>query len=160
MEQVRSAWDTYDLRKFSAKLYVACLYAEYVLARSGLVHVEDPQAHGLQNNSNVVAGLDNVYMISAFHQLHCLKKLQLLATSLLQRPSLPRDESLATSYHMSHCVDYLRQGIMCAADKTLEGPDMVAEQNESPLRGWGVRHICQSWETLIEWRNTHSVVKW
>ena len=134
-------------------------YAESILARSGLVHLENPEAHGLRNNSDVFAGLENVYMISSFHQLHCLSKLQLLVTSLLQRTVL-RDEKLATAYHVSHCVDYLRQGIMCAADRTLEGPDMVAEQNESPLRGWGVQHICQSWDNLIEWRNIHSVMNW
>lgn len=159
VDQVRSAWDLYDLRELFVRLHITCHYAEYSLARSGLVHLENPQAHGLRNNSGVVAGLDNVYMISAFHQLHCLSKLQLLVTSLLQPSSVPRDEKLATGYHVSHCVDYLRQGIMCAADRTLEGPDMVAEQNESPLRGWGVRHICQPWDTLIEWRNMHSVLK-
>ncbi|KAI1264680.1 hypothetical protein F5Y18DRAFT_389779, partial [Xylariaceae sp. FL1019] len=43
--------------------------------------------------------------------------------------------------HAEHCFSYLRQGILCAGDTTLEGPDRLG-----PILGYGFQHVCRRWD--------------
>lgn len=49
--------------------------------------------------------------------------------------------------HIRHCVDYLRQTLMCAADATLE----PVESNLGGVTGWGVQRKCRSYADLSNW---------
>lgn len=49
--------------------------------------------------------------------------------------------------HLEHCFDYIRQGIMCAADPTIESVHHHAE-DVAQDNGWGNTHICRSWDAL------------
>jgi hypothetical protein len=43
--------------------------------------------------------------------------------------------------HFLHCIDYLRQGIMCSADLTLEAHDATDSDDLGPLDGgWSGYH--------------------
>ena len=53
--------------------------------------------------------------------------------------------------HYAHCFDYLRQGIICAADSTLEG---LTPEGGS---GWGVIHRqCKDFDRLKEWADQNA----
>lgn len=74
-----------------------------------------------------------------FHQLHCIEKLRIA----LDNP----DDPIAGPAHLQHCFNYLRQGILCAADLTLEpAPVGGGEGGE----GVGVTHLCRDWEVVFE----------
>lgn len=52
---------------------------------------------------------------------------------------------------MLHCVEYIKQSIMCCGDTSLEkgierNGTVVAETN-----GWGTMHECRSWDAVYEW---------
>lgn len=51
---------------------------------------------------------------------------------------------------MLHCFDYLRQGVMCQGDLTLEWPR--TEEDGTGRRfavdGWGVGHVCRAWVSI------------
>lgn len=47
--------------------------------------------------------------------------------------------------HLSDCWDYLRQGIMCAGDATLEWK----QANASGGEGWGYQHMCKDYALLF-----------
>lgn len=49
--------------------------------------------------------------------------------------------------HLEHCFDYIRQGIMCAADPTIESVHHHAE-DVAQDNGWGNTHMCRSWDAL------------
>ena len=70
--------------------------------------------------------------------------------------------------HVAHCFDYVRQGIMCAGDLTLESAaefpdkwlegiseDLIREKygDRRPVLvdGWGIEHRCRSFEGAKEW---------
>lgn len=105
----------------------------------------DPTAFGQLPNDNVQPGKQNVYILSAFHQLHCLKKLQIALVGLQNNATHRR----ISSEHVEHCFTYLRQGIMCSGDTTLEGPD---DHAVPAIRGYGIAHSCRSWETILDWQ--------
>jgi hypothetical protein len=52
-------------------------------------------------------------------------------------------DKLPSDYHSHylHCVDYLRQGIMCSADLTMEPHDITDADDNGPLDGsWNGYH--------------------
>ncbi|KAK2041678.1 hypothetical protein LZ31DRAFT_625285, partial [Colletotrichum somersetense] len=107
-------------------------------------------------NNTVVDGLENVFAISAFHQLHCLQSLQEGFVQLANSSRVIEDTMQAIK-HASHCFEYLRQAIVCAADDTLEGPNPEGPGGDSLLQVWGVRHECRSWTDLLEWRDQYAI---
>ncbi|KAI1763302.1 hypothetical protein GGR53DRAFT_372013 [Hypoxylon sp. FL1150] len=105
---------------------------------------------------------------SVFHQLHCLDGIRNAYWNALnsshseegaQHPaahSHPVDHSHSHSdehssdTHVRHCLEYLRQSIMCAADTTIEPTERVPEGNAA-VRGFGTVHICKDFRQLVEW---------
>ena len=59
--------------------------------------------------------------------------------------------------HVSHCLDGLRQDIVCNADDTprYTGPSMVPGTT-GPTSGLGQVRMCRSWDKLETWAKEHS----
>ena len=47
--------------------------------------------------------------------------------------------------HLAHCFDYLRQGLMCNADMSLEWPRTEEDGRRFAVDGWNVPHQCVDW---------------
>ena len=65
--------------------------------------------------------------------------------------ALALEEEVA--HHSAHCFNYLRQGIMCNADTTLEG-----KTDAGP--GEGSEHECVDYDALLQWANKHGAYRW
>lgn len=89
------------------------------------------------------------FMMSAFHQLHCLSYI----TERFQQGYDGVKLTEKVAHHSAHCINYLRQGIMCSADTTLEGKTEAGP-------GEGSEHECTDWDALLEWANDNSAMKW
>ena len=74
---------------------------------AGFVTIRNPSAYGLIPNTNVIAAIDNIYIPSAFHQLHCLHALQLLYVTLQNSGRSGEAISPDDHKHMNHCLDYI-----------------------------------------------------
>jgi hypothetical protein len=119
----------------------------------GFVRVDSlPPSITLQQPALIKNGT-NVYSITAFHQLHCLQMMRLawLTPTELQDPVMFSEE------HIDHCYDYLRQAVMCTADSTLEGVDKGSDLGTEATNGWGVVHMCRSWDKLVEFVESHDI---
>ena len=55
--------------------------------------------------------------------------------------------------HRAHCVEYLRQSILCSADTTLEGET----GSWTKSTGWGQTHSCVDFDALTEMANDRAV---
>lgn len=51
--------------------------------------------------------------------------------------------------HIGHCIEFLRQQIMCSADTALE--HRRADGGETEVDGWGVTHQCRDWDAIWRW---------
>ena len=107
----------------------------------------EPELYGLQPNFGVVKGTHNTYMLSFYHQLHCLRELQVQFVALSANHSTVNVELV----HAEHCFNYLRQAIMCCGDAAVEGLDAHFERGESPIRGYGTQHSCKNWQEITQW---------
>lgn len=90
---------------------------------------------------------------SVFHQLHCVNGLRgaywanhraALAGHQLRDEDLPVD---IQESHVRHCIDLLRQALMCHADVTLE----VVDESINGVHGFRTEHECGNWEQLKQW---------
>ncbi|KAJ8064634.1 hypothetical protein OCU04_006960 [Sclerotinia nivalis] len=93
---------------------------------------------------------------SVFHQLHCLNSLRIGFWSVYngrhKRSTMgPEHEhgsgDMVDLSHMRHCIDLLRQSLMCQPDLTIE------RKNEElgGVTGFGTEHQCKNWEQLQLW---------
>ncbi|KAI0424463.1 hypothetical protein F5Y09DRAFT_353404 [Xylaria sp. FL1042] len=83
----------------------------------------------------------------SFHQLHCL---DVIRKAL--RPdyyTTPNPEPMHTM-HVEHYLDYLRQGVMCAADLTMI-PVQWSTKRDRILQNTEVVHTCRNFEKIHEW---------
>ncbi|KAH6647158.1 hypothetical protein BKA67DRAFT_427767 [Truncatella angustata] len=81
------------------------------------------------------------------HQLHCLFMMSRIYAGLKQGTPdiLPKDHNS----HYMHCVDYLRQGIMCSADLATEPHKPTDSDDNGPLDGsWGGLHVCKDYKQV------------
>lgn len=49
--------------------------------------------------------------------------------------------------HVLHCVEFLRQSIMCHADTTIEAKD----KHFHGVVGFGIAHSCRNWWQMVRW---------
>ncbi|PCH37446.1 hypothetical protein WOLCODRAFT_84396, partial [Wolfiporia cocos MD-104 SS10] len=91
--------------------------------------------------------------LSMFHQLHCL---DVLRTGLAGKGHVASGATRSDDKnHQQHCLNYLRQAILCSADATLE-PE-VGEGSRNVGKGLGVTHVCRDWRKLYDYAAENSV---
>ncbi|KAM3511388.1 hypothetical protein MY11210_004997 [Beauveria gryllotalpidicola] len=118
----------------------------------GFIAVPDPRELGLVGGFPLGEEANEErpregYGISMFHQIHCLVALR---TAIRTRTF--------DDQHLDHCLDYLRQAIMCTGDTTLE--KVVVDDNgqfKPDIDGWGTVHECRSWHMLFEFAERQRV---
>jgi hypothetical protein len=87
---------------------------------------------------------------SVFHQLHCLDGLRRHFRSLvdLANNGGAQDTHFAHKMpHVEHCIELLRNALMCRPDLTIE----VSDPTLGGVAGFGTTHICLEWEQLVDW---------
>ncbi|KAM3077069.1 hypothetical protein ACMFMG_003461 [Clarireedia jacksonii] len=130
---------------------------EVVTPGGGYVAVPYPRRYDLAPSAPFVGSKDEaeVYATAAVHQLHCLAALRDRIISYQDnRPArYPGD-------HSFHCLNYLRQAVLCAGDTTLEyGHKFWSnEKNETEwdFTGTGSVHQCRDWNTIEQFMLEHS----
>lgn len=76
-----------------------------------------------------------------YHQLHCVRE--------IERGLVDLDDAEATSHHMKHCLDYLRQTILCSATDTLEKGDFLQRNWELERKSVADDLVCWDWELIF-----------
>ena len=132
-------------------------------------HVIVPaEAPGARGKAGYVADMDGL------HQLHCLN---LLRKSLFfnyeyysshSHPSHPggsgefrefSNPPLHVRAHINHCVDALRERIMCAADSEVL-PYYWRDMQGFTIPDFAVTRQCRSFESLRRWAEEHQLEDW
>jgi hypothetical protein len=110
------------------------------------VHAQNLTPSGLPSEPG-----HSVFQVDVFHQLHCLERIRtdIVSAPFLYKLNPNRTEYHEYSQHVLHCVDYLRQAVMCTADMTLVSTNNDLEFDRSPARQ------CRDFEAVTGW-----VMKW
>lgn len=80
-----------------------------------------------------------LFAVSIFHQLHCLQE---LARAMVETP--------ASDEHVQHCLNYVRQTLLCAGSMRLEAmkKDESLGADVEKVDGIGFEHKCRDWTLL------------
>ncbi|TEA14916.1 Cyclochlorotine biosynthesis protein O [Colletotrichum sidae] len=102
---------------------------------------------------NAFGDYDGTYvvMLGVFHQLHCVN---LLRKSLYKDKPWPTDPDDPFSLmHLEHCIDALRQAVMCSADVTPHPWVWKDGQNREVA---DVMHSCRNFDAIRDWAQLKS----
>jgi hypothetical protein len=101
-----------------------------------------------------------IFSVTLFHQLHCLAEIRkyywLILDGILSDDLETFEEvkgkarmlAMNGGEHVNHCIDYIRQGIMCSGDMAMEWPKEEKDGRRIAVDGWGVPHECKSWDSI------------
>jgi len=76
-----------------------------------------------------------------YHDLHCM-------SALMDAVNFGAEDDDIVAWHYHHCLNWLRQSILCDSDVTLEPPDSLT-RNFSTSRSGGT-HVCSDWSSVIQ----------
>jgi len=119
-------WDSVDISPITIALPKTWA-AEYGLPESNTFYWDEDKA---------------LYHIKGIHGMHCLKYLRHFIVKS-GREGLPLAPFVVE--HMGHCLDALRQDIMCAADDTLMPGLVEGRLGDKQLLQ------CRDWDALLRW---------
>jgi len=109
-------------------------------------------------DNNVHLGENNkIFEIASLHQLHCMRWIQVALYAGATGDQSWRDDARKDAGHITHCINTLRNSILCAADITLEpGDALTRNYTESRVGG---EHRCKNWKAVNEF-STATWMKW
>ncbi|KAF7290733.1 Hydrolase-4 domain-containing protein [Mycena indigotica] len=79
------------------------------------------------------------FAVTMFHEMHCVR---------LMRAALEGRYDAMSRGHMHHCLNYIRQSILCAPDLTLEPADVLTRDFEQDRIG--STHVCADWSAFFD----------
>ncbi|KAF2240033.1 hypothetical protein EV356DRAFT_495882 [Viridothelium virens] len=93
--------------------------------------------------------------LDVFHQLHCLDKIRIY---LHRDYYAMREHPQMQLIHVHHCLDSLREIIMCRGDTELVTFEYVSEErypNPRPNPNFLVERKCRNWDAIADWAKEH-----
>jgi hypothetical protein len=100
-----------------------------------------------------------LYSIAVFHEMHCLMHMADYIDELVMQIR-NKDFTLNEGQigHNDHCVNYLRNAIMCCGDTTLEGQSQAEMFKDVPgTDGTGAVHVCRNYDEISAWAEKRRV---
>ncbi|KAK0121763.1 hypothetical protein ONS95_010049 [Cadophora gregata] len=91
--------------------------------------------------------------LDVYHQLHCLKYIR---QYVHQDYYTVRDTNVPVKDHVNHCIEMLRQVIMCKADTALMTYEWLPDF-PGPWPNFGIQHECVNWETIDNWSKQRAI---
>ncbi|KAI1400213.1 tat pathway signal sequence [Hypoxylon fuscum] len=94
--------------------------------------------------------------LEVFHQLHCLNQLRQQIYHDYYYPAVENWNSSKRFEHVDHCVDLLRQVLMCQGDVSLLTYNWVDDYRR-PWPKFDVDHTCRNWDSVQKWAKQHNI---
>ncbi|KAJ7869753.1 hypothetical protein B0H14DRAFT_2726991 [Mycena olivaceomarginata] len=131
----------------------------------GVSRITKEEAAHLPNKTHAIPGDPGHYIaeLDVFHNLHCLNKVRMALD-----PDYYPDWRISTSKnyiptqknatdHVAHCIDWIRQSIMCHADTSVIVWQWDPQTNASIVKG-NVAHTCRKFDKITEWAKQRVLV--
>ncbi|OJJ50082.1 hypothetical protein ASPZODRAFT_58964 [Penicilliopsis zonata CBS 506.65] len=94
------------------------------------------------------------------HQLHCVNMLRKAIYAEYYRNrtrDLQQDRHLVYKHLVDHCVDLLRQVLLCNADTGIQLHHWV-KRNPTPVPNGNTWHKCKDTESILAWTRDRQVI--
>ncbi|TDZ27662.1 Oxidase ustYa [Colletotrichum spinosum] len=95
-------------------------------------------------------GNDPFFTTSMTHQLHCIFMMGRSFSALASNASRKLEPEFET--HFFHCIDYLRQSVMCSGDVAMEPHEVTDPDDNGPGDGsWNGQHVCKDYSQVTKY---------
>ncbi|KAG1813508.1 uncharacterized protein BJ212DRAFT_1482419 [Suillus subaureus] len=96
--------------------------------------------------------------VEAIHQLHCVDMIRRASWGAQDNSTSHESHKSPESFriHLDHCIEMIRQNIMCRSDVTMLTYDWV-EGVEDPFPNFNIPHRCRNFEKVLDWVDGHRV---
>ncbi|KAK1990021.1 hypothetical protein LX36DRAFT_648460 [Colletotrichum falcatum] len=94
--------------------------------------------------------------IGVMHQLHCVASIKKAIVDYRFTGGRRGSNSTSAAGHVDHCLEVLRQAVICHGDMALLRPD-VAGPRYTGYDGWGNEHICRDWNAIKQIVKEHGI---
>ncbi|KAF7346863.1 hypothetical protein MSAN_01825700 [Mycena sanguinolenta] len=128
------------------------------LYKHGVSRITKDEAVRLPNKTHPIPGDNGHYIaeLDVFHNLHCLDKIRMALD-----PDYYSDWRISTTNnfipsqidataHILHCVDYVRQSLMCSGDTSMLVWQWHDAINKTTVEG-NTAHTCRNFDNLLDW---------
>lgn len=98
------------------------------------------------------------FALSMYHQLHCLDAMRYGYVGARGSMFVWPGNGTDADHHFNHCLSYLREAILCAADTTLETSRSVLNPSgnaDNGASGMGITHKCRDWTQVRAYLEQH-----
>ncbi|EHA19807.1 hypothetical protein ASPNIDRAFT_142954, partial [Aspergillus niger ATCC 1015] len=94
--------------------------------------------------------------VEVLHQLHCLNMLRQASYEdyYKDKPGPWEDSPQILRHHLDHCIDILRQKLMCDADVGILTYVWV-KGHKDPFPDFNVHHKCRDFRAVKQWVGQH-----
>ncbi|KAI0543946.1 hypothetical protein F4679DRAFT_566704 [Xylaria curta] len=118
-----------------------------------LLRISDAELQLLDTNSIPFKNGGYAAGLGIAHNLHCVKKIKQFIYREYFYPDLDAAESEFeyTQSHADHCLDFLRQSVMCHIDYTMYTLYWGERQQDIPTHKMPGAQKCVNWNKLHEW---------
>ncbi|KAK7044214.1 hypothetical protein VNI00_007936 [Paramarasmius palmivorus] len=123
----------------------------------GISRVPKSQAALLPNKTVTIPGDEDHYIVEldVFHNLHCLNMIRkTLHSDYYTHMAMNLNDN---AEHMDHCVDWLRQSLMCAGDTSVIVWKWEESEQKNKFQG-DVAHTCRDFDKLRQWGLEHTLL--
>ncbi|KAJ4297957.1 hypothetical protein N0V90_005856 [Kalmusia sp. IMI 367209] len=133
-------------------------HAWHVLLGNMNIAVPASDLQKINTKSIQVPGEPGMYIagLSVYHELHCLKRLRQHTWIDVYFPNQTAEDARLQRLHTDHCIDVLRQAILCRADVSLFTLQW-SENSTAPRADFSHEHQCVDWEALDAWAGERAV---
>ncbi|KAI1171177.1 hypothetical protein F4777DRAFT_594077 [Nemania sp. FL0916] len=125
----------------------------------GFVAIAEDQAAQLTEKTAPIPGNPGHYLVGldVFHQLHCLDNIRkAFWPDRYMKDDVHGDRS---GLHLDHCIDSLRQSLMCSSDISTLHFDWLPEKHKNFVVS-SATHTCRNFEKLRVWAMNKNVKGW
>ncbi|CEJ81371.1 hypothetical protein VHEMI01501 [[Torrubiella] hemipterigena] len=121
----------------------------------GITRISADEARPMVNKTLPIPGQSDHYLISlsVFHQLHCLNRVRKGLYGEVDWSDVSEHSGIT---HLDHCIDVIRQSLMCNADVTpltftRDSRDGVAREVAEVI------HQCRDFDAIRDWAATRAM---
>ncbi|KAJ6149038.1 Protein of unknown function DUF3328 [Penicillium samsonianum] len=92
------------------------------------------------------------------HQMHCVNFIRMWTYQDYYKEEQAEfsDSPSTQRTHIDHCIEMLRQFVMCHADTNLVSANWVAGSN-SPYPNFNTKHTCRNFDAVVDWAWDHQI---
>ncbi|KAF4635476.1 hypothetical protein G7Y89_g2625 [Cudoniella acicularis] len=133
----------------------------------GISQIDEESARQLPNQTAPLLAGSSQYIVGldVFHQLHCLNMIRKSLypeyygghpLGVKANGSYQAEIKWQNDWHIAHCIDSIRQSLMCSIDVSTISWTWIPESNLSAPDA-RTTHTCRDWDRVYEWAVEHKL---